>query len=89
MRGLFIKNLSWQAKQSIQHTTVTLYGDCVKICEYFASNVGDKRTGCCIATMHRNTFFSPGNFFTKTNMAVVLHPTYSIDLAPGDHSLFP
>jgi hypothetical protein len=26
------KNSSWQAKQSIPHTTVTFYGDCVKMC---------------------------------------------------------
>jgi hypothetical protein len=28
---LFTKNSSWQAKQSIPHTTVTLYGNYVKI----------------------------------------------------------
>jgi hypothetical protein len=39
-------NLSWQATQSIPHTTVTFYGDCMKICEDFAPNFGDKRTGC-------------------------------------------
>jgi hypothetical protein len=31
IRGLFTKNLSWQAKQSILHTTVTFYGDCAKM----------------------------------------------------------
>jgi hypothetical protein len=41
-RGSFIKNSSWQAKQSIEHTTVTSYGDCVKMCEDFAPNFGDK-----------------------------------------------
>jgi hypothetical protein len=30
------KNSSWQVKQSISYTTVTFYGDCVKICEDFA-----------------------------------------------------
>jgi hypothetical protein len=30
---LFIKNSSWQAKQSVPHTTVIFYGDCMKICE--------------------------------------------------------
>jgi hypothetical protein len=33
-------------------------------------------TGCCIMTMHHLTPFSPGNFFTKNNMIVVLHPPY-------------
>jgi hypothetical protein len=32
-RGLFIKNSSWWAKQSIPHTTVTFYGNCMKMCE--------------------------------------------------------
>jgi hypothetical protein len=34
-RGLFTKNLCWQAKQSIQHTTVMFYDDCMKVCEDF------------------------------------------------------
>jgi hypothetical protein len=29
---LFTKNSSWQAKQSIPHTTVTFSGDCAKLC---------------------------------------------------------
>jgi hypothetical protein len=29
-------------KQSILHTTVTVYGDCVKMCEDFPPNFGDK-----------------------------------------------
>jgi hypothetical protein len=33
--------------------------------EDFAPNFGDKRTGCCITTMHQLTLpFSPGNFWT-------------------------
>jgi hypothetical protein len=51
------------AGQSIQHTNVTFYGNCVKMCEDFAPNFGNKRTGCCITTTHRLTLpFSPGNF---------------------------
>jgi hypothetical protein len=46
-RKLFTKNSSSQAKQSIPHPTVTFYGDCVKMCEHFAPNFADKRTGCC------------------------------------------
>jgi hypothetical protein len=76
-RGLFTKNLAWQAKQSIVHTTVTFYGNCTKICKDFAPNFGDKRTGCCITTMHHLTLpFLPGNFFNKNNMTVVPHPPY-------------
>jgi hypothetical protein len=45
------------------HTTVTFYGDCVKMCKDFAPKFGDKRTGCCITTMHHLKLpFSPGNF---------------------------
>jgi hypothetical protein len=62
-RGLFTKNLSWLAKPSIPNTTVMFYGDCMKMCEDFAPNLGDKRTGCCITTTHHLTLpFSPGNF---------------------------
>jgi hypothetical protein len=31
-RGLLTKKPSWQAKQSIPHTTVTFCGDCLRIC---------------------------------------------------------
>jgi hypothetical protein len=47
-----IKNLSRQAKQSTPHTTVTFYEDCVRMCEDFTPNSGNKRTGCCIITTH-------------------------------------
>jgi hypothetical protein len=71
-RGLFTKILSWQAKQSIPHTTVMFYGDCVKTCEDCAPNFGDKRTGYCITTTRLFTLpFSPGIFFTKNKMTVV------------------
>jgi hypothetical protein len=58
-------NSSWQAKQSIPHTTVTFHGNCVKICEDSAPNYGDKRTGCFITTTQYHTPFSPGNFDHK------------------------
>jgi hypothetical protein len=39
------------------------YFDCMKMCEDFTLNSGDKRTGCCIMTMRHFTLpFSPGNF---------------------------
>jgi hypothetical protein len=36
----------------IPHTNVTFYGDCMKMCEDFAPNFGNKRTG---VTMRRLT----------------------------------
>jgi hypothetical protein len=62
-RRLFINNSSWQAKQSIPHTTVTVYGDCVKICEDITPNFCDIRISCCITTTHLLKLpFLPGNF---------------------------
>jgi hypothetical protein len=85
-----IKILFWQAKQTIPHTTVTFYGDCVEMCEDFTLNFGDKRTGCCIMTTHCLTLhFLPGNFFTKNNMTVIPHPPYLSDLVPCNFYLFP
>jgi hypothetical protein len=53
------------------------YSDCVIMCEHFAPNFGDKRTGCCITTTHHLTLnFLPGNFLTKNNKTVITHPPY-------------
>jgi hypothetical protein len=76
-KSIRTKNLSWQAKQSILHITVMFYGDCVKMCEDFASTFGDKRTGCCITTTHRLTLpFSPGNFLKNNMITVPSHHTF-------------
>jgi hypothetical protein len=65
-RELFTKNSSWQTKLSIPHTTVTFYGDNVKLCEDFSPNFGGERTDCCITTTCRLTYpFSPGIFDLK------------------------
>jgi hypothetical protein len=61
-RELFTNNSSQQAMQSIPHRTVTIYGNCMKICEDFAPNFGDKRTGCCITTTQSHTFFITREF---------------------------
>jgi hypothetical protein len=53
------RNSSWKAKQSTPSTTVTICGVCVKICEDFAQNFGEKRTGCC--TMHHAEYRSRGH----------------------------
>jgi hypothetical protein len=76
-----LKTLSCQAKQSIPHTTVTFHGNCVKMCEDFVPNLGDKTTGCCITTTHQLTLhFSPGNSWTKTTQ--FSSPTHPIFLFP-------
>jgi hypothetical protein len=76
-RQLFTNNLSWQAKQSILHVVVTFYGDCMKICENFASNFGDKRTGSCSMTTHRRILpFWPANVGPKIIwLSSPTHPT--------------
>jgi hypothetical protein len=71
-----VQNSSWRDNKPIPQTTLMLYGDCVKMCEDFASNFGDdKRTGCCVTTTHRLTLFT-GEFLTNNNMTVVPHPPY-------------
>jgi hypothetical protein len=52
------------------------YGDCVNMCEDFATNFGDKETGCCITTHHLTLPFSPIFFFTKNNITVAPNPSY-------------
>jgi hypothetical protein len=57
------------------------------MCEDFAPNFGDKRTG--ITTAHCFTLpFSLGNFFIKNDTTVVSRPPYSSDLVPCDFSVF-
>jgi hypothetical protein len=70
-RGLFTKNLPWQAKQPIPHPAATSYGNCVKMCKDClvlwrqknwllhqdnAFNALQSRQG------HFTLPFSPGNF---------------------------
>jgi hypothetical protein len=38
------KDSSWQAKELIPHTSVTFYGNCMKMCEDFCPNFGENRT---------------------------------------------
>jgi hypothetical protein len=63
IKGIVQKEFVLAVKQSIPHTTVTFYGDCVKIRGDFVPNFGDERTGCCMTTTRRLTLsFSPENF---------------------------
>jgi hypothetical protein len=80
-RELFTKNSSRQAEQSIPHTTVKFYGDCVKMYEDFAPNFDDKRTGCCITTTHLLTLpFSLGNLGQKQYDCRPRQPYFSLFL---------
>jgi hypothetical protein len=76
--GLFTKNSSWQTKHTIPRTTVTLYGEWVKMCEDFGPNFGNKRTGCYITTTQRlRLLTSPGNFWPKaTWLWSPIHPIF-------------
>jgi hypothetical protein len=76
--GLFSKSSSPRVKPSFWYTTLTFYGDFVKMCEDFAPNFGDKRTGCCITTTHILTLFSPGNFYRKQNDCRPHRPNFSL-----------
>jgi hypothetical protein len=91
IKGLFTKNSSWQAKQSIQHTIVMFYGDCMKMCEDFTLNFGNHKKWLL---HHDNapshTSFFTREIFTKTNMTVIPHPPYSTHLTwPPATFLFP
>jgi hypothetical protein len=62
-RRLFTNSSSWQAKKSISDIIVMFYDDCVKMCEDFARNFDEKRTGCCITITHSLILpLKPGNF---------------------------
>jgi hypothetical protein len=51
-----LKNFDLADQEPIAHTTVTLSGYYVKVCEDFSPNFGDRRTGCYNTTTHRLTF---------------------------------
>jgi hypothetical protein len=56
------------------------------MCENFAPNFGDKITDYCITKIYHTSSFTR-EFFTKNNMTVVPHTSYSPDLAPCDFSV--
>jgi hypothetical protein len=75
-RGLFTKNLSWQDKQSIPHTAVTFFSDCMKMCKEFAPNFGNKRIGRCITTITQWIFKQKQH----ENHTPLTHPAYNFSL---------
>jgi hypothetical protein len=79
--GLFLKNSSWKAKQSIPYATVTFYGDCVKMCEGFAPKFGDRNMYVASRQRAASHFFTTRKFLPKSNATIV---PYSLHL-----SLFP
>jgi hypothetical protein len=87
--GFFIRNSSWQAKQSIPYTPTKFYGDCMKMCEDFTQNVGDERTGWCIMTRCCLTLpVASENFLPKTKwMSSSTHCTHMT--GPPETFLFP
>jgi hypothetical protein len=69
---MLTKNWTWQAKQSIPPSTVTFYGDCVKMCQDFAPNNW--------LLHHDNapyhSFIFHQGILTNTNLAIVPDPPY-------------
>jgi hypothetical protein len=75
-RGLLTKKfvLAIQTLNSAYYCDIL--GDCMRMCEDFTPNFGDK-TGCCIMTTHHLTLpFSPTNFWPKATWLSFLHPPY-------------
>jgi hypothetical protein len=69
--GMFTKNSSWQAKQSITHTTVTFYCDCVKNIRRFCSELQRPKIWLLHHdNAHSHTSFFRREFLTKNNMTV-------------------
>jgi hypothetical protein len=54
MKGIVHKEFIL-AGQIVLHVAVTLYGNCVPMCEDFIPTSGDKRTGYSIMTVHHLT----------------------------------
>jgi hypothetical protein len=50
-----------------------IYSDCMKMCEDFPPNFGDKRTGCCITLP-----YSPRNFFYQKHDCHPFQPYFSV-----------
>jgi hypothetical protein len=87
-RGLFIKNSSWQAEQSSPHTTVMFYSDCVKMCEDFALNFGDKKLVVASWQHTVSHFLFHRGIFYQNQHDCHPPPTLLAWLGPCNFSLF-
>jgi hypothetical protein len=67
LKGIVHKELVLASQAVNLYASVTFYGDCLKVCEDFALNFGDERSGCCIRTTHHLIISSsPEKFLLKT-----------------------
>jgi hypothetical protein len=67
MKGTVHKDFALADYKSILYTAEALYGDCMRMCEDFALNFGNKRAGCyIITTCYLTLHFHQGIFYQKT-----------------------
>jgi hypothetical protein len=75
VRGIVYKESSWKASQSVVHTTVTIYGDCIKI----RPELWQQKNCSSIMTTHHLALPFHQGILTKINMTVVpTHPQFSV-----------
>jgi hypothetical protein len=78
IKRIVTKNSSWQVKQPIPNTTVTFYGDCMKICKDFAPNLDDKELAVASQQRTVSHFLFHQGIFDRNNVTVVsTHPTFA------------
>jgi hypothetical protein len=67
---------------------MTFYGDCMKRCEDFVANFGDKRTGFGSRQLTVLDFLTSGFFYQKTKHDCHPQQPHLPDLGPCDFSVF-
>jgi hypothetical protein len=73
-RGLFTKNSSWQAKQSVQHTTVTFTVTVLKCAKTSPRTLVTKELAVASQQHTVSHFLFTREVLTKNNMTLVPHP---------------